>query len=230
MLPKLSEFEEITDGEWKLGGMAGKKPSEEELTRCLQALMTRQCIYSSTPGLGRTYEILKAYFPFFEGYVGCMGYRLVQSPKEQMVAISVPYGQTRYDASYQRMQKEQILVLLCLRLMRDEGISNQDVLDGGIVETTTADLVDRIKSVTQVEPPSERDLLDALKFFQKYGGVRVGERDRVEKVSPISILPGVNVIAPDIFVDDLKLWAASSKTPEANQNTPKTEEDDLVEA
>lgn len=210
MLPKLSEYDQIVDGEWKLGGIAGKKPSEEELTRCLQALLTRQCIYSSSPGLGRTYEIIRAYAPFFEGYFGCLGYRLVQSPRDQMVALSVPFGQTRYDASYQRMQKEQILVLLALRLMWEEGVNNQDVIEGGMVETTTAELVDRVKSVTQTDPPEERHLLEALRYFQKYGVVRVGERDRVERVSPLTILPGVNIIAPDIFIDDLKLWAASA--------------------
>lgn len=225
MLPKLSEFEEIIDGDWKGGTIAGKRPTEEDLTRCLQALLTRQCIYSSSPGLGRTYEIIRAYASFFEAYFGCLGYRLVVSPRDQMVALSVPVGMSRYDSAYQRMQKDQTQVLLALRLMWEEGVSSQEVGEGGIVETTTGDLIDRIKSVTQTDPPSESNLLDILRYFQKYGVVRVGERDRVERVSPLSILPGVNIVAPDSFLEDLKGWASSTARQEMrSQNEKSTEQ------
>lgn len=205
----IEEFEQIIDGEWKLGSIAGKRPSREEMVRCTQALITRQCIYSSSPGLGRTYELIRAYSSYFEAYFACMGYRLIVSPRDQMVSLSVPQEQARYDAAYQRLSKEQTIVLLALRLMWEEGVNNQDVQEGGIVETTTGDLIDRIKNVTQAVPPDERPLLDILRFFQRYGVVRVGERDRVERVSPLTILPGVNVVAPDSFIEDLKLWLAN---------------------
>lgn len=213
----IEEFEQIVDGEWKLGSIAGKRPSREEMVRCTQALITRQCIYSSSPGLGRTYELIRAYSSYFEAYFACMGYRLIVSPRDQMVSLSVPQEQARYDAAYQRLSKEQTIVLLALRLMWEEGVNNQDVQEGGIVETTTGDLIDRIKNVTQVAPPEERPLLDVLRFFQRYGVVRVGERDRVERVSPLMILPGVNIVAPDSFIEDLKLWLAN---PELKYQKP----------
>lgn len=223
----IDEFEQIIDGDWKLGNMAGKRPSREELVRCKQALLTRQCVYSSSPALGRTYEIIRAYSSYFEAYFNGMGYRLVVSPRDQMVALSVPQDQTRYDAAYQRLTKEQTVVLLSLRLMWEEGVNNQDVQEGGIVETTTGDLIDRIKSVTQANPPDERPLTDILRFFQRYGVVRVGERDRIERVSPLMILPGVNIVAPDSFVDDLKLWLASPELKNEHINEPaKSDEAD----
>jgi hypothetical protein len=211
----------VIDGDWKLGSIAGKKPTREELIRCTQALLTRQCIYPSSPGLGRTYELIRAYSSYFEAYFSCMGYRLVIAARDQMVALSVPQEQTRYDAAYQRLSKEQTIVLLALRLMWEEGVNNQDVQEGGIVETTTGDLIDRIKSVTQGTPLDERPLLDVLRFFQRYGVVRVGERDRIERVSPLSILPGVNVVVPDSFVEDLKLWLAS---PENRDQKPPAQQ------
>lgn len=217
----IEEFEQIIDGDWKGGSIAGKKPNADEMMRCTQALLTRQCIYSSSPGLGRTFELIKAYSSYFEAYFACMGYRLQVSPRDQMVALSVPQEQSRYDAAYQRLTKDQTVVLLALRLMWEEGVNNQDVQEGGIVETTTGDLIDRIKSVTQAAPPDERPLLDTLRHFQRNGVVRVGERDRVERVSPLMIMPGVNVVAPDSFIEDLKLWLAAPE-PGASKNS-KTE-------
>ena len=50
---EIDEFREIIDGEWPSGAIQGRKPNEDEMRRALQVLLTRQCIYSSTPGLGR---------------------------------------------------------------------------------------------------------------------------------------------------------------------------------
>lgn len=204
----LIEFQEIVNGEWAGGTISGRRPTADELTRALQVMLTRQCIYPSTPGIGRTYDIVRAYAPFFEGYFAALGHRLVVSPRDQMVALSVP-RESRYDTVYERLSKQETVVLLALRLMWEEAVASQDIGEGGIAETTTGDLVDRIKSVTQAEPPEENKLAEILRLFQKHGAVRVGERDRIEKVSPLSILPGVSVLVPDNYLEELKLWAAA---------------------
>jgi hypothetical protein len=206
---EIDEFREIVDGEWPGGAIQGRRPNEEEMRRALQVLLTRQCLYSSTPGLGRTYEIVRAYASFFERYFGTLGYRLVVSPCDQMVALSVPMGDTRYDAVYERLRKDETIVLLALRLLWEEAVGSQDIGEGGMLETTTGDLVDRIRAVTQVDPPEETRLLDILRMFQRQGAVRVGQRDRIEKVSPLTVLPGVAVLVPDSYLEDLLNWAAS---------------------
>jgi len=211
----IAEFGEIIDGEWPDGAIQGRRPTQEELTRALQVLLTRQCVYSSTPGLGRTYDIIRAYSTFFERYFGTLGYRLVVSPRDQMVALSVPVGETRYDAVYERLRKDETIVLLGLRLLWEEALGTQDIGEGGTVETTTGELVDRIKTATQADPPDEARLLDILRMYQRQGAVRVGQRDRIEKVSPLTILPGVSVMVPDSYLEELLLWAAA---PGASQD------------
>lgn len=203
----LKEFQEIVDGESILGAVAGKPPSPEEMTRALQALLTRQCIHSSTPSLGRTYEIVRGFAPFFERYFGALGYKLEVHGRDQTVALSVPKDSQRYDAVYERLTKVETIILLSLRLMWEEAVSAQEVGDGGVVETTTGDLIDRIKTVTQTDPPEEGKLLDLLRLFQKHGAIRVGKRDRVEKVSPLAILPGVRILIPDDYVGEILEWA-----------------------
>lgn len=218
---ELREFSQIVDGEWPETPVGAKTPSADELTSALQVMITRQVIYSHTKGLGGTYEIVKTYGSFFDRYFKAMGLRFISSPRDQMVALSVPQGETRYDAVYERLTKDETLILLALRLVWEEAVANQDIAEGGICETTTGDVIDRFKSATQLDPPNEGRLMDILRLFQRRGAVRVGKRDSVERVTPLSILPGVVVLAPDTFLDDLKLLAAGPNAAidePANQN------------
>lgn len=217
-MSQLAEFVQIVEGEWPDTPAGAKKPAAEDLTRALQVLLTRQVIYASTPGLGGTYELVRTYADFCARYFSCLGYRLVISPRDQMVALSVPQGEARYDSAYERLKKDETLVLLALRLLWEEALENQEIVEGGMCETTTADLVDRVKTATLQEPPDEYRLLDILRRYQRHGAVRIGQRDRVDRITPLTIMPGVQVIVPDTFVDELKLWAASPAAEAANEN------------
>ena len=219
---ELREFSQIVDGEWPETPVGAKTPSADELTSAIQVMITRQVIYSHTKGLGGTYEIVKTYGSFFDRYFKAMGLRFISSPRDQMVALSVPQGETRYDAVYERLTKDETLILLALRLVWEEAVANQDIAEGGICETTTGDVIDRFKSATQLDPPNEGRLMDILRLFQRRGAVRVGKRDSVERVTPLSILPGVVVLAPDTFLDDLKLLAAG---PNAAFDEPSNQND-----
>ena len=217
MQREIDEFRDIVDGEWAGGHIAGRRPTGEELTRALQVMITRQCVYSHTPGVGRTYDMVRAYPTFFERYFGSLGYRLVISPRDQMVALSVPADEARYDGVFERLRKDETLTLLALRLLWEEALRAHEVGDGGVVDTTTDDLVDRLVAVTQTPPPEETRLLDILRMFARHGALRLGERDRTRRVSTLSILPGIAILVPDSYVRDLLLWAVEPPggTPDA---------------
>lgn len=215
---ELKEFTEIVDNDWPHGPNMQKRPSPEELQRAIQLLLTRQCVYSWLPNLGRLYDIIVHYSPFFERYFGAAGYILRVHPKEQMVAIEVPHGQSRYDTVYERLRKDETQVLLVMRLMWEEAIGRQDIGEYGIAETTTGDLIDRFKTIIQQEPPEENRLMEILRQFSRKGGVKIGVTDRIDHVTPITILFGISNLVPDSFVDDLRLWAASPTTSETPEN------------
>ncbi|WP_279482008.1 DUF4194 domain-containing protein [Aureimonas sp. SK2] len=209
MPPETDEFRDIVEGDWAGGHIAGKRPTSEEMTRALQVMMTRQCVYSHTPNIGRSYDLVRAYPTFFERYFGSLGYRLVVSPRDQMVALSVPADAPRYDGLFERLRKDETVVLLALRLIWEEALRAHEAGDAGVVDATTDDLVDRIAGIAQVPPPDEPRLLDILRGFARHGAVRLGERDRVRRVSPLAILPGIGILVPDSYVKELILWAGA---------------------
>jgi hypothetical protein len=223
MPPETDEFRDIVDGDWAGGHIAGKRPTSEEMTRALQVMMTRQCVYSHTPNVGRTYDLVRAYPTFFERYFGSLGYRLMVSPRDQMVALAVPADAPRYDGLFERLRKDETIVLLALRLLWEEALRAHEAGDGSVVSATTDDLVDRIAALTQAPPPEEVRLLEILRTFARHGALRLGERDRVRRVSPLTVLPGVGILVPDSYVKELILWASASV---ALPSGPRTADND----
>ena len=231
MQRETDEFRDIVDGDWAGGHIAGGRPSAEEMTRSLQVLITRQCVYSHTPGIGRTYDLVRAYPTFYERYFGALGYRLEMSARDQMVALVVPGDEPRYDGMFERLRKDETIVLLALRLMWEEALRAHALGDAGVVEETTDGLVDRIETATQGPPPDEVRLLEILRRFQRNGAIRLGERDRVGRVSPLAILPGIAVLVPDSYVEDLLAWVATPSgergtAPDVDRNAVEVERTD----
>lgn len=174
---------------------------EEELQAALQAILFHQCLYEDWPH-APAYRLLRRHLVHVQTIVGAFGYRLAQHPAAHMLALE-PRGAI-YGAHMSRLRKDETVVLLMLRLLYEEGISSLD--DRGRVEITTDDIHDRLRSAGEEPPPVNR-LQDILRVFQRKGLVRVGERDPVEQLLVITIMPGVTILVPDVFVDAVKQWA-----------------------
>lgn len=214
------EFRDIVDGDWAGGHIGGRRPSAEELTRALQVMLARQCVYSHTPGVGRSYDLVRAYAPFFERYFASLGYRLEVSARDQMVALALPRDEPRYDGAIERLRKDETLVLLTLRLLWEEAIRAHAIGEAGALDTTTDEIVDRIAQAARMPPPEEARLLDILRRFARHGALRLGERDRVARVSPLTVLPGIAVLVPDGYVADLAAWASAPLPDETGAPAP----------
>ena len=59
--------------------------------------------------------------------------------------------------------------------------------------------------VTALPFPGEMD--GPFLVFARRGGLKLGERDRIERVTPLALLPGLTVIASDGWMDRLRAWA-----------------------
>ena len=205
----LDPFRAIVDGD-EPPPPGAKPPSEAELTRALQALLKAQVLYADTQGLGRSYEIARHYAPFFESYFGCLGYAFAISHRDQMVSLRVPSEGGRHDAPSERLRKDETLVLLALRLAYEEGLRGHRVSAEGVVACTTDDIAESIRTATRSDPPEETRLIDILRLFARKGAVRLGERDRAERVTPLAVMPGIAVLCPDAWMEQVRAWAASA--------------------
>ena len=204
----LDAFRAIVDGE-EPPPAGGRAPGEDDLTRALQVLLKAQIVYADTPGIGRTYDLARHYAPFFRDYFACLGYAFEVSHRDQMVFLRVPADGVRHDAGAERLRKDETLVLLALRLAYEEGLRAHRVTTDGVVECTTDDIVESIRTTARSEPPEETRLTEILRVFARRGALRLGERDRAERVTPLTVMPGIAVLAPDAWMDGLRAWAAA---------------------
>ncbi|GJD93942.1 DUF4194 domain-containing protein [Methylobacterium iners] len=202
----LEEFRAIIDGA-EPPPSGAKAPDEGELVRALQVLLKAQCVYSDTPGIGRSYELATHYAPFFQSYFACIGYDFAVSHRDQMAFLKVPAEAIRHDVQAERLRKDETLVLLALRLTYEEGLRDHRVTTDGVVECTTDDVAEAIRTAARNDPPEESRLIEILRFLARKGAVRLGERDRTERITLLMILPGIAVLASDSWMDQVRAWA-----------------------
>lgn len=204
----LEAFRAIIDGE-EPPPPGSRAPSEDELIRALQVLVKTQVVYADTPGIGRAYEIARHYAPFFRDYFACLGYAFEVSHRDQMVLLRVPPDGARHDAPAERLRKDETLVLLALRLAYEEGLRDHRVSGDGAVECTSDEIAQSIRNAARNDPPEEARLIEILRLFARKGALRLRERDRAERITPLVVLPGITVLCPDGWMDQISAWAAS---------------------
>jgi Domain of unknown function (DUF4194) len=197
------ELDEVRD---LLEGRRGNAPVDKnDVEIAIQALLTHQIIYPDTGLLRRdTYDLIRRHSLFFERYFGAMGMGVTIEPATGMIALV--RGQNRYGWQFNRLKKDETLILLALRLTLDEGLRAGLVDDAGRVETNTDEIFDRIRTLAKVEPPGQSRLEEILKWLRKRGAVLLHEPDRVERITPVTVLPGLRILVDDNFAATVIKW------------------------
>lgn len=216
----LEAFRAIVDGD-EPPPPGARSPDEAELTRALQVLLKSQCVYAGTPGIGRSYEIARHYAPFFQAYFACLDYGFEVSHRDQMVFLRVPQDGVRHDGQSERLRKDETLVLLALRLAYEEGLRDHRVTTDGVVECTTDDIADSIRTAARSDPPEETRLTEILRLFARKGALRLGERDKTERITPLMVLPGVAVLSPDAWIEQVRAWSEAQGPGQETGDEPE---------
>jgi hypothetical protein len=176
------------------------KVEEEDLQSALQAILFHQCLYEDWPH-APAYRLLVRHIAHVQPILGAFGYRLTHHPVAHMLVLEaqgVVYG-----IQMSRLRKDETVVLLVLRLLYAEGLSSLD--ENGRVEITTDDLHDRLRTSGEV-PPAMTRLLEILRLFHRKGIVRIGERDLTEQLVVLTVMPGITMLVPDVYVEAAIQW------------------------
>jgi hypothetical protein len=208
MIDELREFRDLVDkaDTYKIGRGVPPPPGEEEIARCLQIMLARQCIYPWMHGIESSYRTLSTpeYQDFFRKYFVALGLRFYHDTRSGMVALKVKEDTPRYDWQAARLKKDETCVLLALRLMYDEELKRGNSTERGTVEVTTNDLYDKLQVIAKIEVPDVR-LQEILHFMRRKGVVDIGERDPVDRVLELNILPGVEIAVSPAYVEHVRI-------------------------
>lgn len=170
----------------------------------IQAMLFHQVVFEDTPGLRReVFQALRRHKDFFERYFRAAGFGFHVDSQTQMIALETK--ERIYGWKSTRLKKDETLVRIVLRLILDEGWKNGSIDENGRVISDTDEVVDTFRTL-QAEPPAEPRLREILADLARIGAVRVGDRDRAEKVTDLILLPGLRVHVPDAFLQRVIVW------------------------
>jgi hypothetical protein len=180
--------------------------SKETIETAIQAMLFHQVIYEDTPGISRdAIAALRRHRVFFERYFSAAGFRLRIETREQMIALEIQDGV--YGWRQTRLKKDETLVRLALRFLLDKGLETGAMDEAMRIPATTDDIVDIFRTLApQVEVPAEARLTEILRTLHRVGAVRVGDRDRAERMTEVLLLPGLRIHVPDVFIERVILW------------------------
>lgn len=176
------------------------KVDEADLQSALQALLFHQCLYEDWPHV-QAYRIIARHLGHVRPIMAAFGYKVTHNPVSSMLVLQ-PSGAV-YGVQLGRLKKDETIILLVLRLLYAEGVSSLD--EYGRVEMTTDDVHDRLRAAGD-EPPTMPRLIEILKMFQRKGLLRIGDRDAVEQIVVLTILPGITMLVPEVYVAALVRW------------------------
>ncbi|MDR3439732.1 DUF4194 domain-containing protein [Telmatospirillum sp.] len=234
-MPELRDLQDLLDkaDTYRPGRGIPEPPTEEEVTRCIQVLMSRQCIYPHQNHLARSYNIMACpdYQEFFRRYFSAMGLEFHFDPRSRMIALRVPgIDKKRYDWQASRLKKDETLVLYTIKLAYEEGFRANQMGTRGEVEITTNDLIDKLDVVANVQLEESR-MMAILKLLERKGVVHIGELDPIERIRSLTILPGIEVACPEVYMQAVADWAeqqpqiGTAPTVEPVEETAEAEED-----
>jgi hypothetical protein len=217
----LKEFRELADmaDAYRPGRGIPEPPDEETITRCIQVMLSRQCIYAGMHGLGAYYRVLSTpeYQGFFRKYFAAMALEFHHDTRSGLVALKVPSGSLRFDHQSQRLRKDETAVLIALRIAYEEAFRNKQFNEIGIVETTTNELFDKLGAIGWIEIEETR-LKEILGHLKRKGVVDIGDQDPVERVRPLTILPGIEVVVPSSYIERVRMAAEAVPSAAATQD------------
>jgi|GEM_PF-939790 len=189
---------------------SGRKPSEEEiagqLQTAVQVMLLHQVIYADTPSIGASYDLMRRHRVYFGRLFESMGFELLFEADTQTIAL-VP-GDTSYGWSQLRLKKDETLVAFVLRLLLEEATGRGEIDDLGRAESDTDAFYDRYRTLSGEDPPAETRLSEILRGFQRRGLVRIGDRDRDEQVTAVTVLPGIRTIVTERHAFAIADWCA----------------------
>ena len=105
-----------------------------------------------------------------------------------------------------RLKKDETFDLLVIRYICEDATRRGEMDETGRVETNTDEIYDAYKTLAGSEPPPEARMKDILWICKQRGLVRPGDPDKGERVTPVTVLPGIRVVITDTFVEAVIDW------------------------
>ena len=159
----------------------------ENFRRAASMLLQRQFLTLERVRDRDHYRIITNHFDYFTNLFDALGWSLHRDDAFDLVGLLPTDAE-----SFSRLKQIDTLMLLCLRLLYEEGMEKFEVTDGAVFEQSET-LLSRYETLLGRKRPQISDFRETLRALKRYSMIDLG--DEAEDGLPmIRILPTIRLV------------------------------------
>ena len=199
---------------------AGKDPNTtaEELTETANRLLHRQFVFRSDIGGTAHFERVQRHLDYFKELFASLGFQFVFNDGWGYVGFVSPkaYGNAR-------VATQETIVLLCLRLLYDEGAQKGYFIDGSADVLVAEEEVQTIYSSFGSRRLKPGELREILMQFKRRGLVSFDQSHSLNVDVDVSLRPTLAKVVDESFLARIDAWRAASSSSRSEANDTNDE-------
>ncbi|HJV66447.1 MAG TPA: DUF4194 domain-containing protein [Geomonas sp.] len=167
-------------------------------------LLERQFLYADQSRDKKHYHRVIGHIPYFSNLFDALNRRLVYDQDYGLVGILPQEG-----ARAVQLPQEEALLLLCLRLLYEEGVEKFEAHQGSVF-TDSETLLNRYQTLVRRERPGLVRLRDILRTFGRFGLIEV--EDEQDRVILLQIRPALRLVTTEGYLGQLEAMLEGRET------------------
>jgi hypothetical protein len=167
-----------------------------DMKQTSSVLLERQFLYADQSLDKKHYQRVVSHIPYFSNLFDALNRRVVYDHEFGFVGILPQDG-----AKVVLLPNEEAIMLLCLRLLYEEGIEKFEVIHGSVF-TDSEILLNRYTALAKRDRPILGRLREILKSFGKFGMVEIQEEH--DRIIPIQIRPTIRLVTTEAYITQLE--------------------------
>lgn len=175
--------------------------SADDFRTAAAALLYRQFIHADDHGYRQHYAIITRHVPYFESLYDAINRNFICNLDFGYVG-TLPRDEST-STTFLRLRKDESLVLLCLRVLYEEGVKDFRV-SGGAVSADSGVVAARYEALTKLERPPFARMKDILRLFARYGILKENSEESESRNMVVRIRPTVRLVTTDAYLRQLE--------------------------
>jgi len=187
-----------------------------DMKQTASVLLERQFLYADQSHDKKHFQRIISHISYFSNLFEALNRRIVYDHEFGYVG-SMPEDGTKVV----QLPNEDAILLLCLRLIYEEGVEKFEVNQGSVY-TDSETLLNRYVALARRDRPILGKLRETLKSFGRFGLIEVEEEN--DRIIPIQVRPTIRLVTTEAYIAQLEDFLQGRTQPEAE--TFVTEADD----
>jgi len=167
-----------------------------EMRQTASVLLERQFLYADQSLDKKHYHRVIGHIPYFTNLFDALNRRLVYDQDYGLVGILPQEG-----SRVVQLNQEEALLLLCLRLLYEEGVEKFEARQGSVFSDSET-LLTRYQTLARSERPGLVRLREILRSFARFGLIEV--EDEQDRVIALQIRPALRLVTTEGYIGQLE--------------------------